>query len=224
MSISSKIQNLRLSRGYSQLELANMLKVSRQTYIKMEADESSLSIEQLFTIAAIYGVDVNELLYEPSNNDKFKQMYLYFVSKFKNGVPKTKLAKLLYLADFRHFYENLESMSGTLYKCRKYGPLSDSFLQLTDEMVEAGTISIEYLEGGTNLIKNQSYNLAFNLLSENEIKELDEIYELWKDIKSEVIVNYTHEQKPWMSCRENEIIPYELILQEDPNHVYTPIK
>jgi len=58
------------------------------------------------------------------------------------------------------------------------------------------------------------------MLSDLEKREIDEICEAWKDANTQTIVNFTHHQKPWMACRPNEIIPYELILQEDPNHVY----
>ena len=151
---------------------------------------------------------------------------MYILSKFKkNGVTKTKLAKLLYLADFRHFYEHLESMSGVLYRCEKYGPLANTFSDLTDELHANGEIRIELLSHGANMIsiKSVAYNANFDLLSKEEKKEIDEICELWKDINTEEIVNYTHSQKPWMACRKNEIIPYTLILQEDPDHVYKPV-
>ena len=157
---------------------------------------------------------------------KFKQMYLYILSKFdKYGVQKTKLTMLLYLSDFRHFYENLESMSGVLYRCKTYGPLADPFLDLTDELLEKGEIRMEQLSKGANMISiiSTTFNNDFNLLSKEERKEIDEICKQWKNKNVEEIVNYTHRQKPWMACRENEIIPYSLILQEDPDHVYTPI-
>ncbi len=223
MNISKSIQNLRNQRKYSQEEVAKKLGITRQTYIKIENNETSVSIDQLQILSKLYGVRIEEFLYEPQNIEKFKQMYFYILSEYKDGIPKTKLAKLLYLADFRHFYETLEPMSGVLYKCAKHGPLADVFLELTDELSENGEIDISYLSGGANLIRSLKYKPDFSLLSEKEKEELAQISKLWKNIKTEVIVNYTHEQKPWMECRDNEIIPYSLILQEDPDHVYTPV-
>lgn len=225
MDISKNLQKYRVQRGYSQDEIAKRLNISRQTYIKYENNQASISLNQLEIISNIYGLSVNELINSKQDIEKFKEMYLYTLTKFKKeGIPKTKLAKLLYLEDFRHFYEHLESMSGVNYKCMDYGPLADPFLELQDELCEAGKISIDYLSGGAQMVKIETNKKDFDLLSDDEKKEIDEICEIWKDVKTEVIVNYTHEQKPWMACRKNEIIPYVLILQEDPDHVYTPVK
>ena len=56
------------------------------------------------------------------------------------------------------------------------------------------------------------------LLEEKHI--IDSICKKWKDANSQELVNFTHGQKPWMACRPGEIIPYDLILQEDPDRVY----
>lgn len=224
--ISSNLIELRKRFGYSQQEVADKLGITRQTYIKLEKDDSHPTTKQLSILADLYGVPIEEFIYGTQNIDKFKQMYLYILSKFsKNGLPKTKLAKLLYLSDFRHFYETFESMSGVLYRCKDYGPLADPFLELTDDMLESGEIKIDCLSQGANMvsIKTMTFNKEFDLLSKKEKKEIDQICELWKDASTKEIVNYTHNQKPWMACRKNEVIPYSLILQEDPNHVYTPI-
>ena len=226
MSVFNNMIELRKKFGYSQQEVADKLSITRQTYMKLENNDSSPTIKQLDTLALLYGVPIEELFFGIENIEKFKQMYLYILSKFKNvGIPKTKLAKLLYFADFGHFYKNLESMSGVFYRCKEYGPLAAPFLDLTDDMSESGEINIECLSGGANIIfiKSSIFNYSYDLLSEEEKEEIDIICEKWKDIDTKQIVNYTHHQKPWMACRKNEIIPYELILQEDPDHVNTPI-
>ena len=226
MDIKTKLINLRKEHGYSQDQVAEKLGISRQTYNKLENNDDLITKKQLDHITELYGIQYEELFYGIQNVKKFKQMYLYILSKFdENGVTKTKLAKLLYLADFRHFYENLESMSGVLYKCKEYGPLADPFLEITDEMFDNGEIQIDSLSRGAQMIKlsTKLFDDSFNLLSPDEKQEMDEICELWKDVNTQTIVNYTHHQKPWMACRENEVIPYTLILQEDPDNVYTPI-
>jgi len=226
MSVCDNIVNLRKKFGYSQQEIADKLNITRQTYIKIEKDVNQPTTKQLEDLANIYGVPVEEFYYGVENIEKFKQMYLYILSKFKkNGLPKTKLAKLLYFADFRHFYNTLESMSGVLYRCKDYGPLADPFLDLTEDMHESGEIRIECLSGGANIIsiKSTTFNNTYDLLSKEELKELDDICTKWEKIDTKEIVDYTHHQKPWMACRKGEIIPYELILQEDPEHVDTPI-
>ena len=223
MSVFENVYQIRKTLGYSQDDVANKLGITRQTYLKFENGQSDLQTNQLQQIADYFGVDICEFYYEPQNTDKFKEMIIYILEKFKkNGVPKTKLAKLLYLADFRHFYYNLESMSSVIYKCKEFGPLANPFLEEIDNMFEKGELHIDLLSEGAQMITlSQSMSkYKYSLLSKNEQKEIDEICEKWKNVSTQEIVNFTHRQKPWMSCRDNENIPYELILQEDPDNVF----
>ena len=226
MSVFNNLVTLRKKFNYSQQEIADKLGITRQTYIKLEKNENEPTVKQLNSLANIYGIPVEEFFYGVQNIEKFKQMYLYILSKFKKtGIPKTKLAKLLYFADFGHFYNTLESMSGVLYRCKDCGPLADPFLELTEDLADEGNIQIECLSGGANMIsiKTSVFNNNYDLLSKEELEEIDDICEKWKNIDTKQMVSYTHQQKPWMACRKGEIIPYELILQEDPEHVNTPI-
>ena len=223
MNISNNISLLRKQRNFSQDEIANKLGVSRQTYSKVENGTAELSASQIQQLADIFGVQISELYYEVQNTDKFKQLLTYVLCKFnKHGLPKTKLAKLLYLSDFTHYYTHLESMSNVLYKCKDYGPLADPFLEMVDDMYEKGELHIDILSEGAQMIsisKSVSKN-NFSLLTEEEKQEMDKICDKWKDANANEVVNFTHHQKPWMACRPNEIIPYDLILQEDPENVY----
>ena len=223
MSIYDNISFLRKEFGYSQDDIANKLGVSRQTYSKLENGSAELSTSQIQQLAEIFGLQVSELYYEVQNVDKFKQMLIYILLKFnRHGLTKTKLAKLLYLSDFYHYYKHLESMSDVMYKCKDYGPLAEPFLETLDDMFLSGEISIETLDEGAQMItlsKSVTGRNVFNL-SEEEREEIDEICAKWGKARSQELINFTHNQKPWMSCRPNEIIPYDLILQEDPDHVF----
>ena len=223
MSIYDNISFLRKEFGYSQDDIANKLGVSRQTYSKLENGSAELSTSQIQQLAEIFGLQVSELYYEVQNVDKFKQMLIYILLKFnRHGLTKTKLTKLLYLSDFYHYYKHLESMSDVMYKCKDYGPLAEPFLETLDDMFLSGEISIETLDEGAQMItlsKSVTGRNVFNL-SEEEREEIDEICAKWGKARSQELINFTHNQKPWMSCRPNEIIPYDLILQEDPDHVF----
>lgn len=223
MSINKNICSLRKNFGYSQDEIASKLGISRQTYIKIENGSGELSTSQIQQLADIFGVEITELYYELPNIDKFKQMLIYILSKFeKHGLTKTKLAKLLYLSDFNHYYNHFESMSNVTYKCHDYGPLADPFLETIDDMFTNGEIQIDLLPEGAQMISlSKSVNSKkLPALSNEEKEEMDTICKKWSSANSKEIVNFTHNQKPWMACRPNEKIPYDLILQEDPDNVY----
>ena len=223
MGVSKNITFLRKQFGYSQDEIANKLGVSRQTYSKFENGSAELNTMQVQQIANIYGVKVSELFNEIQDTEKFKQMLVYILSKFeKRGLTKTKLAKLLYLSDFYHYYNHFDSISHVLYKCKEYGPLAEPFLEVVEDMYEKGELHIDVLEEGAQMLtlSKSVSKTSFNSLSDEEKKEIDMVCDKWKNANSKELVNFTHKQKPWMACRENEIIPYDLILQEEPNNVF----
>lgn len=136
-------------------------------------------------------------------------------------IPKTKLAKLLYLADFAWYYDHLQSMSGMEYRRNKYGPVPDQYFRAIDELEVLGKISINR-KGEALLISENRGSTAKPLsgLNKEELSLINGIAKKWKDRKTNEIVDFTHNQLPFLIARENEIIPYELITQEDPGHVY----
>jgi hypothetical protein len=125
------------------------------------------------------------------------------------------------LADFAWFYDNLESMSGMQYRCIKYGPVPDIYFRAIDELEESGKITIDR-KGDMILISENrgSRNIALEELSKEEMGLIEKIAEKWKNKKTNEIVDFTHNQLPYKICSRDEIIPYELITQEDPENVY----
>jgi len=221
-NVVNNIEIIRNTRGLTQEQVADVLGVSRVTYINVIKGRRDLTTGELEKIAAFFDIPVVELFDQPRNNEKFKQMYFFILRRFVEGVTKTKLAKLLYLADFSHFYDNLSPMSGVRYVRREYGPVADTFFELTEDMYDKGKINIEPLDYAL-MIKPTSKDQVFDLLSDEEKNLIDKICNYWKDKRTSEIVNFTHEQKPWKMCRDGEYIPYSLIIQEDPDHVFAPL-
>ena len=225
-SIIEKVTVLREQSGLTQEEVAKKLGISRGRWILVEKGERDLSTEELEILAALFGIDVADFFEEIPNVKKFKQMYfacLKFAANEHGNVPKTKLAKLLYLADFTNFFKSLEPMSGVKYRRLDYGPVADIFFSITDDLLEGGKINIEIIDRGAQMISSRTKEEDTSELSEAELSQIKEICELWKDKPTQEIVNFTHEQKPWKMCRDGEYIPYSLIIQEDPDHVYQPV-
>lgn len=217
------LRKLRRERNITQEKMAEDLGISRQTYIAIENGSKDPSVSTLEKIASILGVSSAELLSDWRDNRKFLQMYFYVLRKFPNGIPKTKFAKLLYLADFTNFYETLEPISGVSYVRRSYGPVADIFFETTENLYDIGKIDITPLDGGAMMIKSTTQDIKDDMLSDDEKHLIDKICNYWHDQKTQTIVNFTHEQKPWKSCRDGETIPYSLIVQEEPDHVYAPL-
>jgi transcriptional regulator with XRE-family HTH domain len=220
--VANNVERIRSLRGLTQEQVADVLGVSRATYISVAKGKRDLTTGELEKLSAFFNVPVAEFFDQPRNNEKFKQMYFYILRYFKEGIPKTKLAKLLYLADFSCFYDNLIPMSGVRYVRREYGPVADIFFELTDDLYDKGKINIIPLDYAL-MINSTTISHEDGLLTVEEKGLLDRICIFWRDKRTSEIVNFTHEQKPWKMCRDGEYIPYSLIIQEDPNHVYAPV-
>ncbi len=223
--LAEKIIKLRERSGHTQEEVAKKLGISRQRWIMVEKGHRDLNTEELEKLAEIFGIDIADFFEEIPDIEKFKQMYfacINYAADKRGGVTKTKLAKLLYLADFSSFFYSLEPMSGVKYRRMEYGPVADIFFSLTEDLYEGGKIEISPV-GNALIISSKTREATTDKLSTAEEKLIKKICDSWKDKRTEEIVNFTHEQKPWKMCREGEYIPYELIIQEDPDHVYQPV-
>lgn len=223
---SKMIKDLRTEKGFSQSSIADRLGISRPSYVSIEQGKRELTFGEAEKVSNIFGISLDQIENRVvPNYEKYKQMILAYVrsASSKDGkIPKTKLAKLLYLADFTWFYTHLESMSGMQYRKIKHGPVPDAYFRAIDELFEDGQISIAPTEDGAMLIsetRNAKKNVL-TLVSKEEQKLIEKISAKWKSKNTKEIVAFTHNQLPYAICLENEIISYELITQEDPEDVY----
>lgn len=216
------IKTLREQKGISQADIAKKLGISRTSYIAFEQNKRDISLGEIDKLSSILGFSFEELEQkEMPNYEKYHQMILAFLRKNKS-VTKTKLAKLLYFADFAWFYKHLQSMSGMQYRKISYGPVADSYFRLIDEMADKGEIEITHTEEGAMLISQTRSGSKVDLpaLSSGEDALINQISEKWKGKKTNEIVDFTHKQLPYLYAKDNEIVSYGLFTQEDPDEIY----
>ena len=143
--IVNRIVSLRKSKKLTQEFMAESLHISRASYISFEKQPRDVSLGMLYKISDILHVPLESLLRAPFDEKKFIQLYFFILSSFPMGIPKTKFAKLLYLCDFGFYYEHKRPITYANYIHRRYGPVADLFLELTDELALNGKILINYL-------------------------------------------------------------------------------
>ena len=228
--IHKTLQQARTAFGYNQEQMAELLGVSRPTYAEIEKGKGDVTMSSLERLANKTGISINSLLtredirVEATNQEalnKYKKMLLFMLScgaASDGKITKTKLAKLLYLADFSWFYQNLTSMSGLTYRRIHYGPVPDQYFRALEELVDDNQITIS--DGTAKMISAIEKTPPSQGLTKEEQTLIKNICKKWKNKNTSDIVEFTHEQLPWKLCKENELIPYELIIQEDPEHVY----
>lgn len=216
------IKDIRIKRGISQFEIAKKLGISRSSYIAVEQGKRELTLGEFEKLSEVLSVSLEDLERgELPNYEKYRRMIHAFL-QLNKSVPKTKLAKLLYFADFGWYYSHLESMSGMQYRKIQYGPVADTYFRLIDEMFDNGEISIEQTENGAMLLSQTRSGAKDNLseLSKEESRLIEKINERWKGKRTSDIVAFTHNQLPYMYAEDNEIVSYGLFTQENPDEIF----
>ncbi|MDP3726599.1 MAG: DUF4065 domain-containing protein [bacterium] len=219
------IKGLRVEKGFSQAFMAEKLAISRPSYGGIERGSREITLEEAEKLKNLFGISIEEFANATlPKYEKYKQMILAYLKSSVSAdgkVPKTKLAKLLYLADFAWYYKNLKSMSGMQYIRRTYGPVPDPYFRALAELEEEGKISVDH-KGDAFLVSlsSSSSRQKLDLLDEKETELIKKIGTKWRNKNTRDIVNFTHEQLPYKLCASDEVIPYGLIIQENPEHVY----
>ncbi len=216
------IKQVREKKGFSQSQIAQKLGIARTSYIAIEQGKRDLTLSEFEKLSDVLGVSLEDLERgQISNYKKYRQMIHAFL-RLNKSLPKTKLAKLLYFADFAWYYKKLESMSGMQYRKIQYGPVADAYFRLIDEMFDAGEIEIINTENGAMLISETRAGKKELLsdISKNELELMEDIDKKWKGKRTDEIVNFTHKQLPYMFAEDNDIVSYEVFGQENPEEIY----
>jgi len=231
MAFDTQLKQLRATHGLSQEDVARITGISRSTVSDIEHGKRDIALAELKALAAYLQTDVSALILEPNRQpvahlEKYREMIMQVAKRYsevaEKDIPKTFLAKLVYLADFAWFYENLEPMSGVTYYRREYGPVANDYYTALGTLVDEGSLSTA--KGR----QAQWYRPHFDeeepfiprRLTAQEVDLINAIVDKWKDATTREIVEFTHTQLPWQICFPDEAIPYSLITQEEPDHVY----
>jgi uncharacterized phage-associated protein len=133
-------------------------------------------------------------------------------------ITKTKLAKLVYLSDFAHYYYNLKPITGVEYKKLDHGPVCLDYFEKIIDLVSEDQIKLNK-RGKSHLI-SLTKNAIEPDLAKEEVNLVKTICEKWRNKSTDEIVKFTHEQLPWKISFDNDGIPYSLIIQQDEATLY----
>jgi DNA-binding XRE family transcriptional regulator len=212
---NQKLREARINGGFTQGQVAEAIGVSRPTYIKMEETDKGITLEQAEILKRKFGID----LLSPAQADrdaieKFRDMILAVIEYTDSSdgrIPKTKLAKLLYLTDAQWYVDRGSTMSSMVYRRLPQGPVPYEFFQSIDQMTESGTLSIR-LKGLAQLIgATESFVQPHSRLSLAEVSLIRKICEKWKDKRTDAIVAHTHTHPTWQAAEDYEPVNMELL-------------
>lgn len=128
----------------------------------------------------------------------------------RGGTLKTKLNKLLFYADFKHFKDYTVSLTGARYVHLQYGPVPRNYEFYFAELVNEQKLDIEESEIGQYLgekcISRREPDMGVFL--DSEIKVLAEVKEYFKDFNSSRIRDFSHRERGYSETKLDQVISY----------------
>lgn len=172
-----------------------------------EADEEVCSFERLFEER--FGKYPQDEFSGFCNLDtkKLFNVILYFCA---GGQLKTKLNKLLFYADFKHFKEYSVSITGARYVHLQYGPVPDNYEYYFAELGRENILEMEEeIFGnytGFKCIARQEPE--FEVFNKSERDVLESVLNFFQKFGSAEIMKFSHEEEAYVSTNEGEPISY----------------
>jgi putative zinc finger/helix-turn-helix YgiT family protein len=148
--------------------------------------------------------------YRPFDAARFQAMVLHFCRA--PGVPRTKLNKLLWYADFQAFRENTVSLSGVRYAHLPHGPAPHNYDTLLAGLTDIeGVLRSEAASRGAHdwevLVSRAAPDYA--LFTNRELNILTRVAEAFKDTTARAISEASHAEDGYRQTKSGELISYE---------------
>jgi len=245
VELGQRTAELRKRAGISQQRLAEMLGVSRTTITQIENGKRKVSADELARLSEIYNLSVDKLLSskeEPEviitekqeekkmefpirinvpqrNLEKFKEVLLYILNKVgsKPNIGETVLYKLFYFIDFDFYEKYEEQLIGATYRKNHYGPTPVEFEKIVAEIMDKEIIKVEskyYDYPQRKYLPLRKADLS--KLRANEIEVIDKVLDKLSDMNATKISDYSHDDVPWLTTEDNEVIEYESVFYRTP--------
>ncbi|WP_028844158.1 type II toxin-antitoxin system antitoxin SocA domain-containing protein [Thermodesulfovibrio thiophilus] len=246
--IGEKIKKLRTMVGYTQLELAKKMGVSRPTISQMENGEKKFTAEELISLSRIFNISVEQLLglkempevivveekdseaqkhdfrisVPQKNIEKIKEVLLYILNKVgsKPNIGEGVLYKIFYFIDFDFYEKYEEQLIGATYIKNHYGPTPVEFTKVVESMIHNNEIV---------KIENKYFNYPqtkylplrkpdLTKLKAHELEVIEDVINRLADMNAAQISNYSHKDVPWIVTDDGEKIEYETVFYRTPEY------
>jgi len=156
------------------------------------------------------------------NIGKFKEVLLYILNKIgsKPNIGETVIYKLLYFIDFNYYEKYEEQLIGATYIKNHHGPTPKEFKKVINEMIKKGEImkveSNYFQYPQTKYLPLRKPDLT--KLKATEIEVIDDVLNKLGDMNASQISEYSHNDVPWLTTEDREIIEYESVFYRTPQY------
>jgi putative zinc finger/helix-turn-helix YgiT family protein len=173
-----------------------------------ESEEISRSLDD--TIMINFGSDEKDSLngFRKLDLSKLYNAVLFFS---RDGELKSKLNKLLFYADFKHFKEYTLSITGLRYAHLPYGPVPDNYAMYYAAMFSKGLVEFmeeSYPKGYVGELIKAVKEPDLNIFSPSELRIIASVMEDFKGYTATKIQNFSHKEKGYQQTSDGEIISY----------------
>ncbi|MEE9303354.1 MAG: type II TA system antitoxin MqsA family protein [Thiotrichaceae bacterium] len=126
------------------------------------------------------------------------------------GQLKTKLNKLLFYADFKHFKEYSVSITGARYVHLQYGPVPDDYDYYFAELAREHYLGVEeeIFDNYTGFKCVARVEPDLSLFNQSERDVLEQVIQYFRHFGSVKIMEFSHEEVAYASTMEGETISY----------------
>jgi Antitoxin SocA-like, Panacea domain len=152
------------------------------------------------------------------SRERLRELILFIAERCQDDPTfgATKLAKILFRADFISFARYGESITNTSYQKLPHGPVPTAVASVRGEMLEKGEI-VMTKEGYSPYLRDRVIPLReANLdgFKARDIALIDGVIEMFHAASASDISRFSHD-KAWQAARDYETIPYEAALLSD---------
>lgn len=241
IKLGHRIKDLREKFGFSQDNLAKSMKISRSAVSQIESGERKIATDELMRLSEIFNISLETFLdlknppevilqeggkeksiksqirinVPQKNFVKFKEVLLYILNRVgsKPNIGETVIYKLLYFIDFDFYEKYEEQLIGATFIKNHYGPTPVEFSKIVEKMIKDK--EIEKVSSGyfsypqTKYLPLRKHNLS--KLKANEIEVIDDVLNKLSDMNASQISDYSHQDVPWVTTKNNEVIEYESV-------------
>jgi uncharacterized phage-associated protein len=153
---------------------------------------------------------------DSTNTEKYLEVLQFLLASGANNchLGKVKLMKLLYFADFDHYYRYGSSITGDAYVKLEYGPVPRCGQAMIDELHRRGQLDVDrepVYEYFRNVYRLKREPAPMDHLDPNEVSTLADIVNKWSNHTREDIVAASHGDPPWIMVDYGDEIPYDLV-------------
>ena len=130
----------------------------------------------------------------------------------RGGIQKTKLNKVLFYADFKHFKDYGVSITGVRYARITYGPVPDKWNFYFASLIEEEAIVVEekiYAEDVVGEIFTSAREPNLAIFTDSEIKVLASLKEYFLGFSAKKITEFSHQEKGVKETLAGRLISYE---------------